>query len=134
MSKYAGMREDLVQAGGGNSAYKIANDKMAIKASGYQLADITEKTGYAIVNPKIIRDAFLNCADLEVMTEEESFSLSIIYSNDFRAKSVQSTVDIFITTVNLTDILYPACALCSHCRYQHSDSGTYVGRDHVGCP
>lgn len=58
MSKYAGMREDLVQAGGGNSAYKIANDKMAIKASGYQLADITEKTGYAIVNPKIIRDAF----------------------------------------------------------------------------
>ena len=72
MSKYAGMREDLVQAGGGNSAYKIANDKMAIKASGYQLADITEKTGYAIVNPKIIRDAFLNCADLEVMTEEES--------------------------------------------------------------
>ena len=72
MSKYAGMREDLVQAGGGNSAYKITSDKMAIKASGYQLADITEKNGYAIVNPKIIRDAFLNCADLGAMTEEES--------------------------------------------------------------
>lgn len=72
MSKYAGMREDLVQAGGGNSAYKITSDKMAIKASGYQLADITEENGYAIVNPKIIRDAFLNCADLGAMTEEES--------------------------------------------------------------
>lgn len=27
MSKYAGMREDLVQAGGGNSAYKITDEK-----------------------------------------------------------------------------------------------------------
>lgn len=72
MSKYAGMREDLVQAGGGNSAYKIAHNKMAIKASGYQLADVTDKEGYAIVNPQIIRDAFLGCPDLDAMTEEES--------------------------------------------------------------
>ena len=52
MSVYAGMREDLVQAGGGNSAYKLSDEKMAIKASGYQLADVTEQEGYAIVNPK----------------------------------------------------------------------------------
>ena len=43
MSKYAGMREDLVQAGGGNSAYKIEPGRMAVKASGYQLADVTRK-------------------------------------------------------------------------------------------
>lgn len=72
MSKYAGMREDLVQAGGGNSAFKITPDRMAIKASGFQLADVTENTGYAIVNPQIVRDAFLNCKNLEDMTEEES--------------------------------------------------------------
>ena len=60
MSKYAGMREDLVQAGGGNSAYKITDEKMVIKASGYQLADVNEKVGYAIVNPKVIRDSFYN--------------------------------------------------------------------------
>ena len=70
--KYAGMREDLVQAGGGNSAYKITDEKMVIKASGYQLADVNEKVGYAIVNPKVIRDAFLQCENLEEMTEEES--------------------------------------------------------------
>ena len=28
ISKYAGMREDLVQAGGGNSAFKLQNDRM----------------------------------------------------------------------------------------------------------
>lgn len=72
ISKYAGMREDLVQAGGGNSAFKITPDRMAIKASGFQLADVTETTGYAIVNPQVVRDAFLNCENLECMTEEES--------------------------------------------------------------
>lgn len=72
MSKYAGMREDLVQAGGGNSAYKLSDEKMAIKASGYQLADVTEQEGYAIVNPKIIKEAFLNCEDFSTITDEKS--------------------------------------------------------------
>lgn len=72
MSKYAGMREDLVQAGGGNSAFKFSPDRMAIKASGYQLADVTKDNGYAIVNPLVIRDAFLQCKDLDGFTEEDS--------------------------------------------------------------
>jgi len=71
ISKYAGMREDIVQAGGGNSSYKIASDKMAIKASGFQLADISEEQGYALVNPKIIRDAFM-ADDLDDITEPVS--------------------------------------------------------------
>ena len=41
ISKYAGMREDLIQAGGGNTSYKESDEKMYIKASGVQLADIT---------------------------------------------------------------------------------------------
>lgn len=69
ISKYAGMREDLVQAGGGNSSFKISDNKMAIKASGYQLADITAKEGYALVNPQIIRERFLGCNDLSTLTD-----------------------------------------------------------------
>lgn len=72
MSKYAGMREDLVQAGGGNSAYKISNDKMVIKASGYQLSDLTEEKGYAVVNPQIILNAFLNNENISALTEKDS--------------------------------------------------------------
>lgn len=72
MSKYAGMREDLVQAGGGNSAFKISKDKMVIKASGYQLADLTEEKGYSIVNPQIILDAFLDNKNIANITEEDS--------------------------------------------------------------
>lgn len=72
MSKYAGMREDLVQAGGGNSSYKMAEDRMAVKASGFSMADVKEDEGYAIVNPKVIADAFMENTDIDSMTEEDS--------------------------------------------------------------
>lgn len=48
MSKYAGMREDLVQAGSGNSSVKTDNNRILIKIFGYQLADIKEGDGYSI--------------------------------------------------------------------------------------
>lgn len=71
ISKYAGMREDLVQAGGGNSSYKESDKKMYIKASGFQLSDISDKDGYAIVNPNVIKDVFLNTENLDVITESK---------------------------------------------------------------
>lgn len=72
ISRYSGMREDLAQAGGGNSSFKISEDKMAIKASGYQLADLTETDGFALVNPRVIREAFLSIEDLDTLTDKES--------------------------------------------------------------
>lgn len=75
MSRYAGMREDLVQAGGGNSSVKVSETRMIIKASGYQLADITEERGVAVVNPDIIRKSFQNPDFLYKMTEKEGAAL-----------------------------------------------------------
>lgn len=49
ISKYAGMREDLVQAGGGNTSVKISQDEMLIKASGCQLSEISADCGYSRV-------------------------------------------------------------------------------------
>lgn len=60
ISKYAGMREDLVQAGGGNSSVKIDKNRMLIKASGFQLADITVESGYSTIDYSIIVDFFNN--------------------------------------------------------------------------
>ena len=50
LSQYAGMREDLVQAGGGNTSIKLDHQKMAIKSSGIQLADISANHGYSILD------------------------------------------------------------------------------------
>ena len=52
LSKYAGMREDIIQAGGGNTSVKIDNETMFIKSSGYQLSEMEENAGYSKVNYK----------------------------------------------------------------------------------
>ena len=72
ISRYAGMREDLVQASGGNSSFKISRNKMVIKASGFQLADVTDKAGYAIVDPLVIKSRFLTCEELDGLNEADS--------------------------------------------------------------
>ena len=49
ISRYAGERFDLVQAGGGNSSIKFDSGEMIIKASGFLLSDIDENHGYSKV-------------------------------------------------------------------------------------
>lgn len=71
ISRYAGMREDLVQTGGGNTSVKISDTKMLIKASGYQLAEVTEEKGYAIVDYKIIKQFFDNKDLHSVIKDDE---------------------------------------------------------------
>ena len=56
ISRFAGERFDLVQAGGGNSSVKLDNGEMIIKASGFSLSDVNEKDGYSIVQTKQIAD------------------------------------------------------------------------------
>lgn len=70
ISQYAGMREDLVQAGGGNTSVKIDKEGMYIKASGYQLAEITKTDGYSKVNYRHIIN-FFNETDLGDITLED---------------------------------------------------------------
>ena len=60
MSKYAGERFDLVQAGGGNSSVKYDNGEMIIKASGFLLSDVTENSGYSKVYTKQIANIVKN--------------------------------------------------------------------------
>ena len=49
LSRYAGERFDLVQAGGGNSSLKLDDGTMLIKASGFSLSEVSAKKGYAKV-------------------------------------------------------------------------------------
>ena len=56
IAEYAGMREDLIQAGGGNTSIKLDEHKMAIKSSGIQLADLSENYGYSVVDYQKIKN------------------------------------------------------------------------------
>lgn len=50
ISRYAGLREDLVQAAGGNSSLKLDDQSMLIKASGVPLDEVSETYGWSLVN------------------------------------------------------------------------------------
>lgn len=58
ISKYAGMRNDLAQAGGGNTSVKLDDHIMLVKSSGFQLADVNEQTGYSRVDYRKIVEYF----------------------------------------------------------------------------
>ena len=73
ISKYAGMRNDLAQAGGGNTSVKLDDHVMLVKSSGYQLADVDEQTGYSKVDYRKIVDYFKEHVEMyeeDVFTEE----------------------------------------------------------------
>ena len=50
VSQSVGARADYVQGGGGNASCKHDDNKMAIKASGFTIGEITETAGYADVD------------------------------------------------------------------------------------
>ena len=58
ISKLSGQDERLVQAGGGNTSVKLDDHYMLVKASGFQLTDVTESSGFALVDHKAIQDIF----------------------------------------------------------------------------
>ncbi len=72
LSKYAGMREDLVQAGGGNTSVKLDDKTMLVKSSGYQLAELASGYGYSSINYPQIVDAFNTCKNLDSLSEDDA--------------------------------------------------------------
>lgn len=58
----------------------------------------------------------------------------LIYSNDFCAQFVESLINSLISSVDLADVLDLACPLRTEGSDQHGDTGTDVGRYHVGGP
>lgn len=80
ISRYAGMRNDLAQAGGGNTSVKLDDQVMLVKSSGYQLADVNWEQGSLRVDYRMIMDYFeRNLAkDAEdTLTEEEGKRLLV---------------------------------------------------------
>lgn len=56
ISRFAGARFDLLQAGGGNASVKLDNRRMLVKASGHHLSELQSGEGYAAVDyQEIIR-------------------------------------------------------------------------------
>ncbi|MDE7358394.1 MAG: class II aldolase/adducin family protein, partial [Lachnospiraceae bacterium] len=78
ISRYAGMRNDLAQAGGGNTSVKLDDQVMLVKSSGFQLADVSENSGYTKIDYRLIADYFkenMQTGDRPVLTEDAGNAL-----------------------------------------------------------
>lgn len=97
------MREDLVQAGGGNSSVKLSPSHMLIKASGFQLAELNENIGWCETNPQIILDFF--SSDKNEITKESEKQLltdsvlSGATNNDGGSKQLRPSIEIFLHSI-----------------------------------
>lgn len=77
ISQYAGSRADYTQGGGGNTSVKNSEkDLMLIKASGYRLKDIDEKTAFVAVKKSAIANYYAS-VDLSVKKDYEKESAEI---------------------------------------------------------
>lgn len=77
LSKYFGMRNDYVQAGGGNISIKISSKDMFIKSSGFSLVDIDSIDGYSLVDYNVLKDS-LNDKSWNLDNESEIIEKSVI--------------------------------------------------------
>lgn len=98
ISKFAGERFDLVQAGGGNSSVKNDNGTMFIKASGTCLSEVDENYGYAIVK---------NIELLDIFNEKDLL-------NTTNKREREQIVNKFINNVNLTKNFRPSIETLLH--------------------
>ncbi len=85
MCKEIGGMVDYVQGGGGNASCKHDGNKMAIKASGFTIGDITETTGYVDVDYIKIREYHTDVLPEEMEKKEKEstpFTLSCVFPGD----------------------------------------------------
>jgi ribulose-5-phosphate 4-epimerase/fuculose-1-phosphate aldolase len=77
ISAHVGNRIDFVQGGGGNTSVKLNDALMAVKASGFELKDLTPDQGFTVVKHKEIVSFFdrVNPAEL---TDPEKTSADFI--------------------------------------------------------
>jgi len=74
ISKFAGERFDLVQAGGGNSSVKLKNGEMLIKASGLSLSEIDVDKGYTRVHNEKIKKIIEKAQSIEDKKSRAEFA------------------------------------------------------------
>lgn len=82
MCQKIGNMADYVQGGGGNASVKHDVNKMAIKASGFTIREITETAGYADVDYIKIKEYHADVEPSEVAEKEKNstpFTLSCVF-------------------------------------------------------
>jgi rhamnose utilization protein RhaD (predicted bifunctional aldolase and dehydrogenase) len=93
ISRYAGQRLDLVQAGGGNSSVKTPDGVMMIKASGFLLSEVTVEKGYSELSLPLLSGVFSDNTIQESSSQREREFLSEEWVNKARIKGEKPSIE-----------------------------------------
>lgn len=98
-----GKSKELVQAGGGNTSVKTEDGRMFIKASGFTFSEMTENSGFTVLDYKKISNFFEDYIYTPVLEENEiaynqSLSKSITNPNSPKP-SMESGMHVFLDRV-----------------------------------
>lgn len=88
ISSSIGAMPDYVQGGGGNTSVKLDDNFMAIKASGFELKEVTSSNGFAVVNYKKLRE-YYEKIDLSLAVEFEKESTEFTKKNVVELENYQ---------------------------------------------
>lgn len=66
MSRWAGERFDLVQAGGGNSSWKSPEDVLWVKSSGVHLCNATDASAFCCLDRRPLRSLMVELSDKQL--------------------------------------------------------------------
>jgi len=89
ISQKVGNRPDYVQGGGGNTSVKLDDKLMAIKASGYQLKQITSTDGFVVVNYSNIKN-YYDTVDLNSGADFEKESVEYAKNNVVQFEGIKT--------------------------------------------
>lgn len=85
LSRLAGERFDLVQAGGGNSSVKADDERVYVKASGMALSDVSAQSDFCLLRYRPLLDFVAAEAANKTFSKSDDFSNSDIAALDARA-------------------------------------------------
>jgi rhamnose utilization protein RhaD (predicted bifunctional aldolase and dehydrogenase) len=100
LSRYAGSRFDLLQAGGGNSSVKLDRRRMLVKASGYYLSEVESGRGYAVVDYPDVASLLRTPAEWQDDDKHRrDAKVSRLVEMSTRSSGVRASIEVFLHAV-----------------------------------
>lgn len=100
LSRYAGSRFDLLQAGGGNSSVKLDHRRMLVKASGYHLSEVESGKGYAVVDYPDVASLLGTPAQWQDDDKHQrDANVSRLVEMSTRSSGVRASIEVFLHAV-----------------------------------
>lgn len=92
ISRFAGERFDLVQAGGGNTSVKLDNGHLYVKASGMALADVAKKEDFCCIKWQPLLEFLNQCDSNADIFALENSAMRIVKENTL-ASSARPSIE-----------------------------------------